>query len=214
MIEKIKSINLFCDLEDDILNKNIKNGNATQKEYAANHTLHEANEKCSTIDFVVSGDLTAYSLLENGNAMTIFEFPKGSIIGANLLFGETNSYPFNIYSVVNSTVIHIDKSAILDFLKNYNFTLKFIKNLSLNSGVMNKKISVLTEKTLRENILDYLNRLSFEQNSNDIILEITKKQLADLLGVKRPSLFREFKKLKDDGIIDVNNKRITLINTK
>ncbi|MDD3253809.1 MAG: helix-turn-helix domain-containing protein [Lachnospiraceae bacterium] len=34
--------------------------------------------------------------------------------------------------------------------------------------------------------------------------------MADYLGVQRPSLFRELKKLKEEGIIEINNRTITI----
>jgi len=40
------------------------------------------------------------------------------------------------------------------------------------------------------------------------LLPITKKQLADYFGVQRPSLFRELKRMKDEGLIEIANKKI------
>ena len=42
------------------------------------------------------------------------------------------------------------------------------------------------------------------------IFIIPKKELADYMGVQRPSLFRELKKLKDEGIIVIDNRTIQL----
>ena len=75
---------------------------------------------------------------------------------------------------------------------------------------MNKKIAMHSQRTLRDNLMDYLLSLSIEQKSKTIILPNSKKQLADYLGVQRPSLFREFKKLKEEGILEINNRIITL----
>ena len=36
------------------------------------------------------------------------------------------------------------------------------------------------------------------------------KELADYLGVQRPSLFRELKKMKDEGIIEISKRTIRL----
>jgi CRP-like cAMP-binding protein len=58
--------------------------------------------------------------------------------------------------------------------------------------------------------LGYLRSLSTEQNSHTITLPISKKQLADYFGVQRPSLFRELKKMKEEGLINIDNKTITL----
>ncbi|MDD4690459.1 MAG: helix-turn-helix domain-containing protein, partial [Eubacteriales bacterium] len=54
---------------------------------------------------------------------------------------------------------------------------------------------------------------SFIQGSPTILLPISKKQLADYLGVQRPSLFRELKKLQDERIIEIDNRVITLLSS-
>ena len=74
---------------------------------------------------------------------------------------------------------------------------------------MNKKIAMY-KKSLRENLMDYLVALSAVQKSKTIILPISKKQLADHFGVQRPSLFRELKRMKDEGLIEIDNRNITI----
>ena len=88
----------------------------------------------------------------------------------------------------------------MELLKSYGFVMRYIKSLSQNSQGMNRKIAMFTQKSLRDNILDYLTVQTVQQQSDTITLPITKKQLADYLGVQRPSLFREMKRLTDEGL--------------
>lgn len=181
--------------------------------YSKGATLHNKNEICDMLDIVMSGRLIAYSLSENGSAMTMFEFAKGSVIGANLLFGNKHEYPLNIYCVSDCEVLHIKKDAASGLLHDYNFTMEFIKSLSLNSLGMNQKITMMAQNTLRENLLEYFRQQSLQQNSLRFCLPINKKELADFLGVQRPSLFRELKRLKVEGIIQVENRTVTLLHS-
>jgi CRP-like cAMP-binding protein len=142
--------------------------------------------------------------------MTMFEFPKGKMLGANLLFGDTNTYPFTIYCLSDARLLHVTQKAVSFFLHDYHFTMQFVRMLSYNSQKLNQKITMATQKTLRENLLDYLKQQSVLQCSNSIVLPISKKQLADYLGVQRPSLFRELKNLKDEGVIDIFNRTVQL----
>ena len=66
-------------------------------------------------------------------------------------------------------------------------------------------------KTIRECILNYLAYESKLQNSNQIQLSISKKELADRIGVQRTSLSRELSKMRDEGIIDYDRNSIKLI---
>lgn len=182
-----------------------------KKQYSKGATVHTQGEQCTGMDIVISGSLIAYSLLQNGSESIVFDFNKNSVIGANLIFGNSNNYPMNIYCTTDSVLLHISKKDIELLLHDYNFTRNFIKNISSNSQGMNKKISIYTQKTLRDNLKDYFNSLALKQESKRVILPITKKQLADYLGVQRPSLFRELKRMKDDGIIMIENKHVTIM---
>jgi CRP-like cAMP-binding protein len=210
VIRIIESIPLFSRLPPDELMPLISDNQLYLKNYSKGATVYNQKDSCRTLDIVLSGSLVAYSLSENGSAMTMFEFSKGQILGANLLFGDSHEYPFAFYCMSDAQILHVTKKAVSDFLHDYHFTMQFIKMLSHNSQKLNRRITMATQKTLRENLLDYLRQQSILQHSNNIVLPISKKQLADYLGVQRPSLFRELKNLKDEGVIDVFNRTVRL----
>lgn len=207
---RIKQIPLFSNVDEKIILKLIQNYEIYKKQYNENTTVYSRGESCTTMDIVLSGKLVSYSLTQIGSERIMFEFRSKSIIAANLLFGNNNSYPFNIYCMTDCCLLHITKSAISELLKDYNFVVEFVQSLSQNSQGINQKIVMFTQKTLRDNILDYLAVLTIKQQSDTVTLPLTKKQLADYFGVQRPSLFRELKKLKEEGLIEVNNRNITL----
>lgn len=209
-IDILRNISLFSAVKESDLEKLIAGNHIYQKHYMKGATVHNANETCRTLDIVLSGSLVAYSLSTNGSATTMFEFSQGSVIGANLLFGENHSYPLNIYCLTDCQIIHIDINAVLEFLHDYNFTLHYIKSISQNSQGINQKIAMFTQRTLRENIMDYFKQQTIIQKSSVILLPMSKRQLADYFGVQRPSVFRELKKLKEEGIIEINNRTIAI----
>lgn len=180
------------------------------KRYLKGSSVHSLGEICDSIDIVISGSLVAYALSQNGSESIVFEFTKDSVIGANLIFSSTNRYPLNIYCIDDCELLHINKDDIEKLLYDHQFTMNFIKNLSLNSQGMNKKIAMYTQKSLKENLIDYLLSLSLEQKSDIVTLPISKKQLADYFGVQRPSLFRELKHMKEEGLIDISNRSIRI----
>ncbi|MFU0833834.1 MAG: hypothetical protein ACFWUC_12970 [Oscillospiraceae bacterium] len=208
--EEIRQIPLLKAIDLEALKECFKNRQILIRHYNKGTTVHHQHESCTALDVVLSGSLVAYSLSENGSAMNLFEFHKDSIIGANLLFADHNVYPLNIYSLTPCKLLHIDKHAVMEFFHNYHFVMQYVKSLSMNSQGMNQKITIMSQKTLRENLIDYLKQQAMIQGTSKIILPISKKQLADYLGVQRPSLFRELKKLKDEKLIEVDNRLITL----
>lgn len=210
-IGSLKQIPLLSDIDENILSNLIKDCEIYESKYKKNTTVHSHGDKCNSIDVVLSGSLVAYSLAQNGSENVMSEFKSRSIIAANLLFGDNNQYPFNIYCMTDCRLLHITKSAVCVLLKEYSFVMRFIKSLSQNSQGMNRKIFMFSQKSLRKNVLDYLYALSIKQQSDTVTLPLSKKQLADYFGVQRPSLFRVLKELKDEGLIEVNNRKIKLL---
>ena len=212
--EELRQLPLLKGIDSTALARHYADNGLRIKRYGKGTTVHRQHEPCAALDIVLSGRLAAYSLSENGSVMNMFTFRKDSIIGANLLFGEQNTYPLNIYSISDCRLLHMGRDAVEDFLHHYCFVMQYIKSLSFNSQGMNRRITMMAQKTLRENLLDYLSQQSIAQKTNSVILPISKKQLADYLGVQRPSLFRELKKLKDEGTLAVDNRMITLHNAQ
>lgn len=212
MITKLQNTQFFCDLSLDEIDTLIKSNIIQIKHYKKGQTLHCQGKQCTFIDIVLSGNLTSYNLAENGATIAMFNFTESSIIGCNLLFSNINRYPLNIYCTSDCSIAHINKDNVsLLLAKNKTFMFEFIKSISNYSLNMNRKMLTFARKNLRESLISYLNKETKIQQSNTITLPISKKQLADELGVQRPSLFRELKKMRDEHIIDYDSKTITLL---
>ena len=74
------------------------------------------------------------------------------------------------------------------------------------------RIEILTKKSIKEKLLEYF-RLTYP-NSRIIYLQNSITELAIYLGVNRSALSRELGNLKEEGIIDIKNKKITLLYKK
>lgn len=207
-IDRLRQIPMLANSDEGILDWCIREKQIFSREYAKGATVHCQHERCTTLDVVLSGSLVAYSLSGNGSAVTLFEFKENGMFGANLMFGDNDAYPLNIYAVTACTLLHITREAVVELLRGHDFVMHYIKSLSMNAQGMNQKIAMLTQKTLRENILDYLRHQSIVQGSADIRLPVSKRELADMMGVQRPSLFRELKKIRDEGLIEISNRHI------
>lgn len=210
-VGELQTIPLLSRADGDLLERLVAGREIFARKYAKGATVHNQHDTCSMLDVVLSGNLAAYALSDNGSAVTMFEFKENALIGANLLFGNDGAYPLNIYSVTACKLLHIHRNAVLELLRGYDFVMRYVQALSANSLGMNRKIAMLAQKTLRENLLDYLRQQSILQGSSVICLPVSKKELADHLGVQRPSLFRELKKMKDEELISVSNRHIRMI---
>ena len=76
---------------------------------------------------------------------------------------------------------------------------------------LNEKIRILEKKTIRERLLEYFELQYKYTRQRTITLPFNLKDLADYLAINRSAMFRELRNLKDERIISVNGRRITLL---
>jgi Mn-dependent DtxR family transcriptional regulator len=85
---------------------------------------------------------------------------------------------------------------------------------STNTARLTSKLKHSVNRTIRENIISYIQHRYSKEDSLKIELTMTKKQLAETFGVNRTSLSRELKKMKEEGLIDYDNRFIKIKNKK
>lgn len=138
----------------------------------------------------------------------------------NSLFGTSISYSFNedcdIVAKEDSTIILFDSRAIYNLYNEKEFCRQFILNLTeILSNIItqrNERIRILTNKTIRNKLLEYFEILSKKTGSRMIHLPFSYTDMADYLAVDRSAMSRELKKLKEEKIIEIKSRRITLLN--
>lgn len=207
-IRLLKNVDLFkCFSEDDL--EIIFNCNYNIKTYKKGSIVYMQNEKCKSLDVILDGIISIQKIDSEGNVLSIKDFANGEVVGENLLFSVNNKYPMTILSKSDVKILHINKDLILRLCKtNECFLLSFLQSLSSKALILSDRITSLTMKTLRQCIIDFLLFEYYSQGSTDIKLNLTKKDLAEKIGVQRSSLSRELNKMRNDNLIDFNTKYI------
>jgi CRP-like cAMP-binding protein len=192
----------------------LKKGKFRTTAYKKNSVVHLDGEYCHKLEIILSGKVVVDRIDESGNLLTISEFYSDDILGGNLLFSRNPYYPMTVTTRLPSVLLEIEKELLFElFYKNPQFLHSFLEHISDRALILGHKIKYYINKTIRESIMNYLEYESIHQHSNIIKLSITKKALADKIGVQRTSLSRELAKMKKDGLILFSADTIELIKT-
>ncbi|MGI6629905.1 MAG: Crp/Fnr family transcriptional regulator [Acetivibrionales bacterium] len=180
-------------------------------QYKKEQIIHIQNEICYTMDIILEGRVSVQKIDEDGNILKINVFSGGDILGANLLFSSRNSYPMTVVSESNTVILHIYKELILELSQtNLRFMIGLMTVISDRTLLLTDKIDAISLKTIRQRIIDFLRYEYYLQKSNILQLNISKKDLAERLGIQRTSLSRELNKMRRDGLLEYNARTITL----
>lgn len=214
-IDAILSTDLFNGFSKDGLIHLFKSSSYRLTKYEKGQIIHIQNELCESMDMILEGKLSVQKIDEGGNVLKVAVFSGGDILGANLLFSNSNSYPMTIVSESKTVILHIYKELILELSqKNINFMASLLTVISNKTLVLTDKIDAISLKTIRQRINDFLKYEYHVQKSNVIKLNISKKDLAERLGIQRTSLSRELNKMRKDGLIDYDSRTITVRDVK
>ncbi|NLJ78784.1 MAG: Crp/Fnr family transcriptional regulator [Tissierellia bacterium] len=182
------------------------------RHYGKNSIIYLQNEVCNTVDIILDGGVDIQKIDESGDILTIVTYTSGDIMGANLAFSKTNRYPMTVISSSKTTILHMNKNLILDLCQaDRGFLIRFLESLSHKALILTDKIKFISMKTIRDKIIEFLTYEYHLQNSPVIKLQVTKKELAERFGVQRPSLFRELRKMKEDGLIDYDSRSVKIM---
>lgn len=208
----IKNITLFKPLSEEIIITNLNNRKFKLVSYNKNSVIHFDGEPCNKLEIILTGKVVIERIDKSGNLLTISEFFSNDILGGNLLFSKNPSYQMTVSTQLPTTVLEISRDVLFElFCSNPVFLRRYLEFISDNAFILGDKIKYHINKTIRENIMNYLKYESKRQDSNHIKLNITKKALAEKFGVQRTSLSRELAKMKKDGLILFDADSITLL---
>ena len=212
-MELMGQIDLMKSITPQEIESYLIEGSCKITQYKKNNIVHFVGEVCSKLEIILSGKVVIERIDESGNLMTIAEFLGGDVLGGNLMFSKNPYYPMTVTAKEATPILEINKDRLFRlFSDNHEFLSSYLEYVSDHTVILGDRIKHYVNRTIRESIISYLNFEAKKQNSSIIKLSMTKKALAERIGVQRTSLSRELAKMREDGLIEFNSVSITLLN--
>lgn len=205
--------NLFTNITDKNQEKILKILEATSLNFKPNCQILTSVKLDNMIGVVLSGYMQIIRTDYNGNRTIIEELTENDVFGTTI---SSLTNECEIITKEETKIVIIDFNNILnDVENNLSYYKQFIKNLleiyTDKINTKNERIEILTKKTIRDKLLEYFKIISKRNNSKKIYLTMTYIELADYLAVDRSAMTRELKNLAEEGFIERNEKKITLL---
>ena len=166
------------------------------------------------IGIIMEGSAQIVFIEYNGNEIIMENLYKDSVFGTNM--SATNIENCQILAKETTEVLVIDYNKLINpnNIKHlyYNVFLANLFNIiNIKFRERNERIRILEKKQIRDKLLEFF-EIEYKKNrSKYITLPFSLKDLADYIAANRSAMFREIKHLKDDKLIEIGGKRITLL---
>lgn len=182
-------------------------------EYKKGEIIAIEGDDCHSLGIILRGKIEIQKLFPSGQVTTINNFHEGNIFGESLVFSDKHSYPATITAIEHAEIMFIERDDIISLaMLNSEILTNFVKVLSRRILMLNNRLSNLSQDSIRKKISSFLLYEYQSQESDTITFPYTRKKMAELLNVPRPSLSRELIKMKDEGIINFDKNTIEILN--
>jgi CRP/FNR family transcriptional regulator len=206
----VSDIPLFSGLSENHL-KEIENI-AVEKNFSRGEIIFSEGDNGSGFYVVVAGQVKIHKVSLEGKEKILHIFGPGEPFGEVPVFTD-RTFPANAEALSKSRLLFFPKNAFVALImKNPSLALSMLGVLSMRLREFTMQIEHLALKEVPGRIASYLLYVSEEQeSSNHIELEISKGQLASLLGTIPETLSRIFSKMSSQGLIEVEGRTIWLL---
>ncbi len=212
LINILSQSDLFRNIKPVEIEFLLSNYTYTIKSYTKKDVFALAKDKVNFLMIVLEGSLIARMVSDSGKYVQIDRIKAGRAIAPAIIFATDNVFPVNVIPDENTEVLFMRKEIFLKAMqKNETLLLNFIEIVSNINGFLSKKIHTLSLKSIRGKLAEYILQLSAEQNNSDIVmLHLTRQELADKFAVARQAISRSLSELEGEGLIEVDAKRIRI----
>ena len=164
---------------------------------------------------VVNGKVKIYKVSPEGKEQILHIFGPGEPFGEVPVFSGQR-FPANAESLSKSHLIFFPRTAFIDLItKKPSLSLNMLAVLSMRLREFTVQVENLSLKDVPGRLASYLIYLADEQEKEDhVTLNISKGQLASLLGTVPETLSRIFAKMTDQNLIEVKGRTIKLLNNQ
>lgn len=209
----LKNSDLFDYISLDNIESLLDSLNYNLESYNSNDIIAIEGNDCSSLGIILEGNIEIHKVFPSGKVVTINNFKSGDVFGEAILFSNENKYPTNVISSSESIVMYINKKELIKLMASNNDILNnFLSILSNRILMLRDRISNLSLDTLRKKISNIILLEYKKQKRLLIILPFSRKQMAEILNIPRPSLSRELSNMKADKIINFKKNKIHILN--
>ena len=215
-IESLSGTTLFRGIDSEGIKSMLNCLNPRIISYKKGDNIANTGAPFHGIGIVIDGEVVIAKENIAGNRAILTVLKKGDMFGEMISFTEKKIWPVTVTSQSDSEVIFISpEKVITQCEKMCTSHQKLIENMlyimSRKALLLSRKVDYLSIRSLRGKLCAYLIEQWKSQGTPIFTLPMNRDELADFFNVARPSISREFSKMKDEKLIDYHKASFKII---
>jgi CRP/FNR family transcriptional regulator len=180
--------------------------------FGKGQSIFSEGDEASGFYVVISGRVKVFKLSPEGKEQILHIFGAGEPFGEVPMFAG-GRFPANAETIEKSRIFFFSRPTLIDLIRRQpSLALNMLAALSRLLRQLTHLVENLSLKEVPGRLAAYLLHLSeLREGSDDLELDVAKGQLASLLGTIPETLSRILAKMTNQGIIEMQGRRIRLI---
>ncbi len=186
---------------------------AQRKTFTEKETV--SNFDTDSLGLLLEGSISVNRINIDGTLDMLEYLEDTGIFGASLIFSAHDD-AFTVVCEKKCTVLFIDKYHITKRCENacmhHTIVVQNLMQLMAEKVLsLTEKVDILSQRTIRGKLLCYFRIQSMKYGSARFQLPFSLLALANYLCIDRSAMMRELKKMKEEGLLLVEGKKVTLL---
>lgn len=210
----LQSLSLFRDLGDESLRRLA--AESRQRVFRAGEVIFRQGEPGSTCHIIVQGRLRVFVVGEDGRELSVRLLGPGEIVGEMALF-EDLPRSANVKALEKTRTLELHRSVLLGCLRRSPaLALSLLRDLSARLRYATEEAEGLASLTVAERLMRRFRQLVEwcgvpVAGGVRIMLPLTQRELATLIGTSRESVNRALVRLRRQGRVRLEGGWIVLL---
>lgn len=215
IMEALENTDLFRNISSEEIDRMLVCAKAIRRRLLTGEYIFRQDERPSRLYLLIEGNVIISKHFSSGKRDVLTYVEEGDVFGEMFLFGDSKAYWYDAIATKKSEILELPWEFLFHFCEkvcrhHQQITQNMLEIQSKKNFIMARKLHILSSGTLREKIGTWL--MDTMDEHNKVSLKLNREELADYLGVARPSLSRELMNLQDDGFIRVSKNEIEILN--
>ncbi len=209
----VMNIPLFHNLPEPSLK--MLQGIFTEKEFIKGENIFSEGSESAGFFIIMRGRVKVYKLSPEGKEQILHIVGPKELLGAVSAFAGS-PYPAHADAMEKTKALFFPRKDFLALVrKEPSVVMNMMANLAMRLQHFTRMIEDLSLKEVPGRLAAYFLYLCERKGCSDIVdMDISKGQLASLLGTIPETLSRILRRLSEQGVLEVSGRRIRLMNKK
>ena len=187
-----------------------------QKKFVKNEYVFVAGQEITHVGIVLKGQVQIVKDDIMGNRMILSECGPLDLFAESFACAHVDHAPVSVLVTEPAEIMFIDCKRIITVCPgSCPFHTKLVENLlkvvADKNLLLNRKIEVISQRSIRDKLLAYFYAEAQKQNSRSFRVSFNRQELADYLCADRSALSRELSKLQAEGLVSCNGHDFELL---